>query len=51
MIEDFTILATYGPLGIICAWFMFRIEKVINNNTKAFSEFCVATSHCRKRKV
>lgn len=26
--DNGTVLLTYGPLGAICAWFMFRAEKV-----------------------
>lgn len=29
-----TELAKNGILAIIVGWFMFRIEKVVNNNTK-----------------
>lgn len=31
---DVSILLNYGPMGIILAWFMFRMEKVVNNNTE-----------------
>lgn len=52
MIEELQIFANYGVLGIITAWFMFRMEKVINNNTKVLEGVVLAISNCpRKRKV
>jgi len=37
MIEEeiFKMFANYGVLGLICLWFMFRMEPLIKNNTKA----------------
>lgn len=28
----------YGIAGVMLCWFMFRIEKVINNNTKVLEK-------------
>jgi len=30
---------TLGFPIVVCLWFMFRTEKVINNNTKALNQF------------
>lgn len=30
---DYLGFLDYGILGIVIGWFMFRMEKVINNNT------------------
>ncbi len=32
---DPNLLLNYGVLGIVLAWFMFRLEKIIKNNTAA----------------
>jgi len=37
-------------VGVI-VWFMFRMEKVINNNTKAVQEVKVAVANCPKNKT
>lgn len=31
-------LLNHGVLGIILLWFMWRMEKTINNNTKAIND-------------
>lgn len=31
---DWTFLLEYGFMGIIVGWFMFRLEKVVKNNTE-----------------
>jgi len=31
---DYSILINNGALGVMVAWFMFRIEKVVKNNTE-----------------
>jgi len=28
--SDYSVLYAYGPLGVICAWFMWRVEKLID---------------------
>jgi len=35
---DYSILINNGVLGIVLAWFMFRMERKIIENTKAFNE-------------
>lgn len=37
MIEDFSLLANYGAMGIVMAWFMFRMERIIKANTDAIN--------------
>lgn len=43
-------LANSGILGIILAWFMFRMEKVVNNNTKTLQEVKIAIASCPTNK-
>ena len=31
-------IVNYGVLGAVCVWFMFRVETVINANTKAVTD-------------
>ena len=37
--EFVQLISTVGFPIALCLWFMFRTEKVINNNTKALNEF------------
>lgn len=38
MMEIVTMISTVGFPITMCVWFMFRMEKVINNNTKALND-------------
>ena len=31
---DYSLLINNGALGVVVAWFMFRMEKVVKNNTE-----------------
>jgi len=37
-------------IGVL-VWFMFRMEKVINNNTKAVNEVKTAVANCPNNKL
>lgn len=39
-----TMLFNYGIAGVMLYWFMTRMEKVIENNTKVLETFCVANN-------
>lgn len=47
MIEYAGLLDT-GMLGIVVGWFMFRHEKVVNNNTKVLYEIKGAINKCER---
>jgi hypothetical protein len=38
-----------GILGVVLGWFMFRMEKVVNNNTNSLGEFKTTIQKCKRR--
>jgi hypothetical protein len=46
---EWTYLANYGFSAIMCGWFMFRTEKVINTNTDAMNRINATVEKCRGR--
>jgi hypothetical protein len=44
--EIFMFIANNGVAVFVLVWFMFRMEKVINNNTKAVNEVKNVVSKC-----
>ena len=40
-------LFNYGVLGVVLAWFMFRAEKIIQNNTEALNSIKFIIENCR----
>lgn len=38
-------LFTYGPMGVMLAWFMLRTEKIIQANTNAITKLSLAVSN------
>jgi hypothetical protein len=47
MIEYETIINN-GVMGVVLAWFMFRMEKVINNNTASLDEMKNTIIKCKR---
>lgn len=46
---DYTLLVNNGVLGIVLAWFMFRMEKVINNNTASLNDMKTTIIECKRK--
>jgi len=51
MIEaEFAKFMLNGGVAVgVCIWFMFRNERVVNNNTKALQEVRIAVATCPKK--
>jgi len=48
--DIFSFVANNGIAVVVLIWFMFRMEKVVNNNTKAIQEVKVAIATCPVKK-
>lgn len=44
----YEVLINNGVLGVVLGWFMFRMEKVVNNNTKSLQEFKIVVEKCKR---
>ena len=44
----YEVLINNGVMGIVLGWFMFRMEKVVNNNTKSLQEFKIVVEKCKR---
>lgn len=40
----------YGFPALMCIYFVFKVEKVVNNNTEVIEAFLVETVKCRNKK-
>jgi len=47
--ENIGLISTLGFPIFICLWFMFRLEPIIKNNTKALTNFQVVQNECKSK--
>jgi hypothetical protein len=45
---EYEALINNGVMGVVLAWFMFRMEKVINNNTTSLNEMQEVITKCKR---
>ena len=50
MIDFLPLIGTYGFPIFVCIWFMWRMEKFIQENTKVLNALCVSVNLMRKDK-
>ena len=42
-------ISNYGISGVMLFWFMFRMEKVIKNNTQALENHKIIVEKCKRK--
>jgi len=47
--QFFSFILNNGVAVGVLVWFMFRMEKVINNNTEAIKKVQIAVATCQKK--
>ena len=50
MIDFLPLIGTYGFPIFVCIWFMWRMEKSIQENNKVLSELCASINLMREEK-